>query len=392
MRHLRQQLKALRHADTRVQPDAAWVTKNRGRLMTQINNTVVNSDTVSLHTRFEEWKYVVGNARLWRVARPVLTALVVAVLTTGGWIASVSASINSLPGDRLWSIKRAAQKTELAVKSLGASDQQKAQLQLALAKSRTDEIKRTLKDRRLPTDPQARTKTVNDLNTATHDVREAVKTASDAVNTQVQDATKSELPSAIAVVSGVSKDTTEIAKSLQATAQQTNSVDLKLTREVAETVKVLNESSLSNVEAVVVAQEKTSPENGSASVKNLVNDKLSELAATASTTNKIDPAVTVSTASSSSLVTAQTLGDIKKNIDTGNLREAVNKLKDLNETNVTAQLLVDAARLVTTSTDAGAIAGTSTSRVLTPTTTAATTTSGATTASSTSGTTTTTRR
>lgn len=399
MRTVRAKLRQLQQTEI-IQPDLAWAHKDRARLMSQIGNTVVVPAKVSWSARTEELKYMFGNAGAWRLAKPVLAALLVAVLTTGGWIASVSASFNSLPGDRLWSIKRAAQNTEVAVKSLVASDSEKAQLHLGLAKNRTEDIKRAVAERTTAVDSDARSKAVSDLNVAAKDVAAAVKTASEAVNTQVQGVTKAELSAAIAIVTDVNKDVTEIVKNLQQAVPGANSVDTELTRAVVDAVKSVNESTLSTVEAVVTAQEKTSPDSpNSVTVKTLVNSKLSELAETTSgleqavKTIKQQPALTVEvgeTHSSSSTIVAPVLtatstasgtpsvgvtvppvaaatvvqtnviqaveqktvelqtsvGDIQKTIDDGHLREAVNKLKDLNQTaGATQQILVDSKNL-----------------------------------------------
>lgn len=397
MQTTRAKLRELQKAET-IQPDLAWAQKNRARLMSQIGNTVIVPEKVSWSARTEEVKYIFGNAGAWRLAKPVLAGLLVAVLTTGGWIASVSASFNSLPGDRLWSIKRAAQNTEVAVKSLVASDSEKAQLHLSLAKNRTEDIKRAVTERTTSGDEAVRTKTVSDLNVAAKDVAEAVKTASQAVNTQVQAVSKAELPAAIAIVTDVNKNATEIVKSLQETVPAANSVDTELTKTVVDAVKSVNESSLSTVEAVVSAQEKTSPESpNSATVTTLVNNKLTELAETTSgleqavknikqqstsTVESVDVKVASSTTSTPALaatsttatnttvtvlpVTAATIvpvsaikvveqktvelqasvGDIQKTIDGGHLREAVSKLKDLNQSAGEAQqILVDSKNI-----------------------------------------------
>lgn len=398
MQTMRAKLRELQQVET-IQPDLAWAQKNRARLMSQIGNTVVVPKKVAWSARTEEVKYIFGNAGAWRLAKPVLAGLLVAVLTTGGWIASVSASFNSLPGDRLWSIKRAAQNTEVAVKSLVASDNERAQLHLSLAKNRTEDIKRAVAERTTSGDEAVRTKAVSDLNVAAKDVADAVKTASEAVNTQVQTVSKSELPAAIAIVSDVNKNATEIVKSLQETVPAANNVDAELTKTVVDTVKSVNESSLSTVEAVVSAQEKTSPESpSSATVTNLVNNKLTQLAETtsgleqavknikqqgASTTVEVfdikiasstasTPAITATSTNATNtavtvlpVVTATTVpasviqvveqktvelqasvGDIQKTIDDGHLREAVSKLKNLNQTAGEAQqILVDTKNL-----------------------------------------------
>lgn len=389
MKHLKQQLRAIKTADSQVNPDQAWVVSERARMVQQISNTVVPvAKPVVVDTAHALWYHLRSSSTV-RLLRPTLTALTVALLATGGWIASVSASFNSLPGDRLWTIKRVAQKTEVAVKSIGATENEKVQLQLNLAKSRVDDIKKTVSQKlAVESDPNDRAKAEKDLSVAVKDVQDAVKEVSVNVNVQAKDSvTKENAVEVVETAKGVAKDTTVLVKELNSTVASSTLANVEVTKQVIETIKLVNETSITAVETVV----KTGEPND---VKNIVSEKVVDLVQSteaikndvkntlgvplqptsasttkilevlASTTKNVVLTTTnqkteslekalssTSTSTASDLIKeadARTLVvnnsavEIKKNIDSNNLEEALKNLKDLNQNAASAQqLLVD---------------------------------------------------
>lgn len=434
MREVIEQLKQLRASENQVNPGSDWVAENRARLLAQIGNTVARAEhnkngREDFAYRLRETFFVIKTTPAMRVFKPALTALVVAIVAMSGWIASVSASFNSIPGDKLWTVKRAAQKTEMAVKSIVASEQEKAELHLRLAKNRAEDIKKAVqksvaeklslidgavvsaKDQVAA--KEKKEKTEKDLTVAARDLAQAVQSASVVANEQVKNAAKQDPKGAVELVKDVTKNNGEIIKSLKETVVEVGTSAPAVTREVIETVKSVNNSTLSTVEAVVNASSTIIGVEGAA-VKSIVSDKLAEItqtakdmkqsmeivkdaiviaeagtsASTASTThalspvNKLQPALVSSSlkigvpnavsatsglvvdilvasstirenASSTSAlfnkvkeaeaqttVMQESIGEIKKNIDAGNLQEAVSRLKGLNETAGTAEKLI----------------------------------------------------
>lgn len=403
MKALKKQLRLIKNYDDLVNPDPIWVARNKEVLMRQIKNTVREE------ARIPEWRmkvnehlYFFKSFHVLSHFKPALTALLVALLATGGWIASVSAAFNTVPGDRLWGVKRAAQKTEVMVKSIGASEQKKAQLQLDLAKSRAKEIKKSVEDHTTVKSQEVQKKTTEDLNIAVKDVKEAVAAAAESVNTQVKTVISIDPTVALKMVKDAAKDTSEITKSLAASVSQANNVDASVTKEVIETVKVVNNTSLATMEAVVTQVAVSSTLDTVSQAKNLINDKLVEMIKTneeirqdvkdvkdsiASSTLNIDnktpsgqtekndkkedklvststvPVAVINTSSTASVIPVvavssttalikeaeqktqviqDSAGEIKKIIDNGNLQEAVSKLKTMNEAAGTVQqILVD---------------------------------------------------
>ncbi len=389
MNELKHNLRAVKTL-AEVNPDAEWVKAGRSRLLSQISNTVIPVDKpVVVDTAHAFW-FQFQSSAVVRTLRPALTALGVAALATGGWIASVSASVNSLPGDRLWVVKRAAQNTELAVRSLGASDSEKVQLQLNLAKNRADDIKKAFSKKLTPeASATDREKAVKDLAVAVKDVQNVVKEVSSSVSDQVKENGKDKPLESVETVKGVAKDTTEIAKSLASTVASSTAVGVDVTKQVLETVKVVNQTGISAVEAVIQGPAGLAETGQANNVKNIVSEKVVDLVQSTealkidlrnslgisapSTTVETKPLMlTVPTATGTVVVTLplntrtnlfdkmllnspsssasiikdaeqktadihQSAVDIKKSIDNGNLQEAVNKLRDLNETAVTTQ-------------------------------------------------------
>ncbi len=384
MKHLKEQLKTIKLSQSQVNPDQAWVVSERARMVQQISNTVVPvAKPVVVDTARALWYHLRSSSTI-RLLRPTLTALTVALLATGGWIASVSASFNSLPGDRLWAIKRVAQKTEVAVKSIGATENEKVQLQLNLAKSRVDDIKKTVSQKlAVESDPDDRAKAEKDLSVAVKDVQDAVKEVSVNVNVQAKDsATKENAVEVVETAKGVAKDTTVLVKELNSTVASSTLANVEVTKQVIETIKLVNETSISAVETVV----RTGEPND---VKNIVSEKVVDLVQSteaikndvkntlgvpmqmlsSSTTKLIDLSVSTTRStilpttnqktdslekalSSTSTTTASDLikeadaktlvvnnsaVEIKKNIDSNNLEEALKNLKDLNQNAASAQ-------------------------------------------------------
>ena len=143
-REIKIQLRSLRHHHGQIEPDRAWVARNRGVLLSQIKNTV-NAARVapSLHDRvFTQAKQA---AKLFLpqnivgLVRSVGFVSLALLLTVSGWIASVSAAQNSLPGDTLYNVKLATEKTELIVATVVGGQKDKVNTLLKHASNRVEE-------------------------------------------------------------------------------------------------------------------------------------------------------------------------------------------------------------------------------------------------------------
>lgn len=96
-REIIEKIKQIKNHNGQVNPDRDWVAQNRAQMMTQIKNTLpeikpkFNFDMI--------WQGIgifVPNRIVYHVVRPVAVCALVAAVATSGWIASVSATQDSL--------------------------------------------------------------------------------------------------------------------------------------------------------------------------------------------------------------------------------------------------------------------------------------------------------
>lgn len=175
------QLKSLKHVETG--PNEQWLQKNRELLLSQIKNTM----PVKTKTRFtfkadNVWQAAsifLPQSFVYKVMRPVTAMVLLLAMGVSGWVATVSASYESLPGDRLYSTKRIMEKTQAVVANVVSSKNDVAKLHLEFAKRRANET-RDIVSQNDPTKVGAAAQTVNDLKDemkAVNSKLEEIKTA-----------------------------------------------------------------------------------------------------------------------------------------------------------------------------------------------------------------------
>src|SRR3989338_6420952 len=138
-RLLKAQLRKMKEIDGGINPRCDWVLENRERMLHRIASAHTRNEARSARNNvFVEAMnlFTPHKARLF--ARPVLTTFLVVVVSVGGWTASVGASYNSLPGDTLYGVKLATEKTQIAVAGL-VGGERKAGLLNNAAKTRAYE-------------------------------------------------------------------------------------------------------------------------------------------------------------------------------------------------------------------------------------------------------------
>ncbi len=139
-KELIRQLKALKHES--VKPDEFWLKKNRELLLSQIKNTVSDQD-VSRFNVENFWRGLsvfLPQSVVYKVLRPAMALVLVVAMFVGSWAATVSASSESLPGEWLYSVKRAAEKTQVALTAAVGDKNKVVTLHGELAKKRVVEI------------------------------------------------------------------------------------------------------------------------------------------------------------------------------------------------------------------------------------------------------------
>ncbi len=146
MKSLIAALRDVKHNPTSVMnPSTSWVSTNRERLFCQIRNTV-QAETVRPAFTFENILNI-GNiflpANFTKGLRVGFTMVLIVGVTVSSWIASVSASYDSLPGEPLYQVKLATESTELLVASVVGSDKDKITTLLKHASNRAEEYQKS---------------------------------------------------------------------------------------------------------------------------------------------------------------------------------------------------------------------------------------------------------
>ena len=143
-RELIKNLKNLKN-DGRLNPDRAWLARNREEVLDCVRRQSENQKAArpNFLEVLSEGLHVFVSGRVLGLARTGLTVFLIGILAVGGWIASVSASYSSLPGEILYGVKIAAEKTELIMASVIGSKEDEVTTILKHASTRVDEYQRS---------------------------------------------------------------------------------------------------------------------------------------------------------------------------------------------------------------------------------------------------------
>ncbi len=139
---IKAQLKGLKH--TAVNPREDWLQNNRALLLSQVRNTVgaKHESSFNLNQVWSALSIFLPTSFVYNVMRPVAVLAIVLMVGTSGWIATVDASFESLPGDTLYGAKRAVEKTQLALTSLSGNKTAETKLHATFALRRVSEVKK----------------------------------------------------------------------------------------------------------------------------------------------------------------------------------------------------------------------------------------------------------
>lgn len=129
-------LKQLNNLKKTVKPDLDWQESNRDILLSQINaQTRLNFETA----KFKLLPNIFQRRFLMPVLKPVASLVLIVVFVFGVWTASVSATKKSLPGDLFYNIKLTTERVQV---NLTLNDEKKANLEIAFAQRRLEEIEK----------------------------------------------------------------------------------------------------------------------------------------------------------------------------------------------------------------------------------------------------------
>lgn len=256
---LRQQLKQLQRYQHSINPRDAWVRDNKAKLMAQINNTTSEETGRFSVFNLSDLMSVYMPRQMAAVARPALIFVIAIATTVGGWVAGVSASYDSLPGDTLYGVKLATEKTQVALATVAGDKETETQLHLEFAGRRSDEVKQVLgKD-----DPEAPQK----AEAAIQQLKKSIESAKQTV----QEVGETDVAKAVGLARDVSQKTVEISSNLKDAVSAASRQENNIAKEVVETKQIVTAA---NIETLKIVVEKTaqSPEKTSEALQKRVTD------------------------------------------------------------------------------------------------------------------------
>ena len=285
MRHNREYINQLKNIRNAIRPDALWVSENKRQLLNSIAQApVVLSEEREVRAPLQSiisLLHVFVSSNTLRSLKPAFTVFMAVVIATSGWIASVHASFDSLPGDVLWSVKLATEKTQLAMAGLTDSEEDEAQLNLKFAHRRAKEFKQVIEEGAPASEEKATT------------AIEHLKTSLESVNQSLHDVGEKNPEKAAGLAKEVHQATQEISQTLKEGADSAKKeVGVALAKEVVETKKVANNVSLNAVEVVLATATASSTgqissEEVRAIVQEKVNGLIADVASNVATAKKI---------------------------------------------------------------------------------------------------------
>lgn len=360
-RELKNKIRLLHQLREMSNPRPEWLKANREILLMQIKNTTVPKPETNRLEFAWVWNFMdvfLPRALVHYAVKPVMVFALAFGLVFGGWITTVSASYNSLPGEMLYSVKLATENVQTSL----ASKPKESKLRTEFAARRVEEVKKIVKDN-LPKKEQRVEEAVKHLKSDLETVKvnlEEMKKPADNKTSAVQ---------AVEVAKAVNEKTTEIQKSLeQTTAQLIPAGPIAAATPMQEQVKQATAVAVeTGVKAVEVIIEKHQEDKNSvtvAEVKTAVDDKLKVLEGKVSVVDqKIDIMVSTSTltvapgkkdavvglvapAKETSAVAKETINQAKEDLSKENFNGALDKLKQGSVLTQAAEVKTEATQIL----------------------------------------------
>ena len=240
MNKIQKQLKNLKNEDV-FSARPSWVLENKQLMMAQISKTRVNVSTQK-QTWEIKWKNFSHIYKMFvpinisKSFRPVFTALVALLLTSGGWVASAYAE----PGDFMWSAKVAINSVVEQSKLAFTPEDQKTSVKLNFAAKSAQVLK------------QVSNSDISDKDTKNKLLKENSKDLQNKLNSANESLQNSEAKDAVNLVKEVSLKTKEITNTLKEVATQTAIDDnASLSKDLFDQAIDASKQSLQMVEVVL---------------------------------------------------------------------------------------------------------------------------------------------
>ncbi|MDO8499705.1 MAG: DUF5667 domain-containing protein [bacterium] len=285
-REVTEQLKQLRHGAVAPRPE--WLKNNRELLLAQIKNTIpadnqkVNQYKVYFGNFWNALSVLFPRQFVFNVVRPLSVLLVILSVITSGWIGTVDAAYEAMPGDWLYPAKRAVEKTRVTVAAVTGDKNTETKLHSEFAKRRAQETKKIIAG----ADPAKNARAVQSVSDLKDEIN-AVNSSLDAIKNDSSVALSAD------VVKNVNNNTEQVKIALQDVKDSliansaSSTMDGLLTKDVAEAKDLTKDTAVKAVEVVVTKHLEGTSTLSKDEVTQVVNNAL-ETAATDIASSKQD--------------------------------------------------------------------------------------------------------
>ncbi len=287
MSDIRQQLTELKKTESQVNPSKNWKQNTRSFLLDRITSEkeVVETKKISRWQSFEQLSIFFVPKPVRNLARVAFTFVLVIGVTAGGWLTGVSASYNSLPGDVLYGVKLATEKTKVAMAKATGNQAAEIGLNLDHASRRVEDMKKVAEN------PEHVAQAANSFQKNVEEVNTGLK------NVQQTDPNK-----AAELAKEVTEKIDSLSIELSAVTGEPTAQNSEVIKQVAESEKVIKDAELQAITIVAGA----SPEEGKALVEKEVAEILSDTAGAKLNLESVSDATTTGTISSTLQSTSTT--------------------------------------------------------------------------------------
>ena len=284
-KELKAQLKSLKHTHSSFTPRATFVSQTRTSLMRSIAVEQAAHTPSSSFLKTQSFFHIFVPQTLQVALRPVMTLALVVGVSMAGFSLSASASNTSLPGDLLYGVKRATEKTEAVIISAVGTKADKTEMLAKHAKERANETKELI--------VQNKTELVAE---SVASLKEAVAEVSQHANDVVENDT-SAMAVTIAQVADVQQEiATTLSEAIDSVALSDNATFVMA--QVTDAVQTVVNESVSVAQAIVEKQKSgelsgVDVESVNEGVKNTLDTAVTSIA---QTTQSIEAVITQQTA------------------------------------------------------------------------------------------------
>ncbi|MBT3412471.1 MAG: hypothetical protein HOJ15_03725 [Candidatus Jacksonbacteria bacterium] len=229
-----------------ITPSQEWKASSRKNIMAQVHFESFNNADKKIHSNNAKRVGVVVNPFSWM--QPSLAVVLLGVIILGSSVASVGATMGSLPGDRLYPIKRTIENVQVAITP---SIEEKAKIELSLASKRVEELQEVTSRAK---DEEDTEKASNRVKQALNEVTKQVQIAHEAVEKVKEDSEDS--AEKIAVALDLTKRSQHIEGIIEETVSSlSEDVREEVDGEVIQVLDGVDESSLSGIDSVIALVE-----------------------------------------------------------------------------------------------------------------------------------------